>query len=73
MDILKTFIACGSSAPVRVEREGDTAAWPAGTLVAPSCTGTLIASTTSIMALSESFFEPLAAGNQKTSLVSLSL
>ena len=69
---MQDFFACGSSAPVRVEREGDTAAWPAGTLVAPSGTGTLIASTTSIMALSESFFEPLAAGNQKASLASLS-
>ena len=32
----RLFFACGSSAPVRVEREGDTAAWPIGTLVAPS-------------------------------------
>ena len=35
----KTFFACGSSAPVRVEREGGEAAWLAGTLVAPSVQG----------------------------------
>ena len=66
------FFACGSSAPVRVELEGDAAAWLAGTLVAPSCAGTWTASATSIIALSESFFEPLAAGDQKASLASLS-
>ena len=31
----KTFFACGSSAPVRVEYEGGAAAWLAGTLVVP--------------------------------------
>ena len=31
-----TFFACGSSAPVRVECEGSTAAWLAGTLAAPT-------------------------------------
>ena len=30
------FFACGSCAPVRVEREGGAAAWLAGTLVVPS-------------------------------------
>ena len=30
------FLACGSSALVRVERTGGTAAWVAGTLVTPS-------------------------------------
>ena len=35
----KTFLACGSSAPVRVEREGGTAAWLAGTLAVPSVQG----------------------------------
>ena len=34
-----TFFACGSSAPVRIEREGGTAAWLAGTLVVPSVQG----------------------------------
>ena len=33
------FFACGSSAPVRVEREGGIAAWLLGTLVAPSVQG----------------------------------
>ena len=33
----KSFSACGSSAPVRVECEGGAAAWLAGTLKAPSC------------------------------------
>ena len=30
------FYACGSSAPVRVEREGGAAAWLEGTLAVPS-------------------------------------
>jgi len=34
------------------------------------CAGTRTASITEIMALSESFFEPLVAGNQKASLAS---
>ena len=46
--------------PVRVEREGDAAAWLAGTLAAPRVQG--------VMALLESFFEPLVAGHQKASL-----
>ena len=36
------------------------------------CTGTLTASVAEVMTLSESFFEPLVAGDQKASLVSLS-
>ena len=39
MDILKTFIACGSSAPVRVENEGGAAAWLVGTLAVPNLQG----------------------------------
>ena len=35
----KTFFACGSYAPVRVDRDGGTAAWLAGTLAAPSVQG----------------------------------
>ena len=66
----KTFFACGSSAPVRVECEGDTASWPAGTLTTP-CAWTRTASTAGVMALAESFFEPLVAGDQKAFLVSL--
>ena len=36
------FFACGSSAPVRVEREGGAAAWLAGTLAAPSVQGHIL-------------------------------
>ena len=43
----KAFFACGSSAPVIVEREGGTAAWLAGTYTA---------STAGIMGLSMSYF-----------------
>ena len=63
------FFACGSSAAVRVEREGGAAAWLAGTL---EVAGTWTASATGVMALSESFFKPLVAGDQKASLTSLS-
>ena len=35
----KTFFACGSSAPVQVEREGGAATWLAGALAAPSVQG----------------------------------
>ena len=35
----KTFLACGSSAPGRVECEGGAAAWLSGTLAAPSVQG----------------------------------
>ena len=56
------LFACGSSAPVRVKREGGAAAWLAGTL---DCL------TAGVMALSESFFKPLVAGHQKASLGSL--
>ena len=59
------FFDCGSSVPVRVEQEGGTADLFAGTLAAPSVQG--------VMALIESFFEPLVAGDQKASLASLSL
>ena len=47
------FFACGSSAPVRIEREGGVAAWLVGTLVAPSVQGHRLPP---VMALSESFF-----------------
>ena len=56
---------------MRVEHEGGTAAWLKGTL--KPCAGTWIASSTGVMALSESFSEPLVAGDQKPSLASLSL
>ena len=35
----KNFFACGSSAPLRVEHERGTAAWLAGTMVAPRVPG----------------------------------
>ena len=35
----ETFFARGSSAPVRIECEGGSAAWLAGSLVAPSVQG----------------------------------
>ena len=37
------------------------------------CAGIWTASTAGVMALSESFFKPLIAGDQKASLASLSL
>ena len=36
---MQDFFACGSSVPVRVEREGGTAAWLAGPVAAPSVQG----------------------------------
>ena len=62
MDRPKSFFDCGSSAPVRVECEGGTAAWLARTQTA---------SAAGVTDLSESFFEPLVAGDQKASLASL--
>ena len=47
---------------MRVEREGGTAAWLAGTQTA---------SAAGVMAL-QSFFEPLTPGDEKASLASLS-
>ena len=35
----KTFFACGSSAPLRVEHEGNAVAWLEGTLAVPSVQG----------------------------------
>ena len=66
------FFACGSSAAVRVEREGGAASWLVGILGSTKCAGTWTASTTEVMALSKSFFEPFVAGDQKPSLASLS-
>ena len=55
---------------MRVEHEDGAAAWLAGTL---EVAGTWTASATGVMALSESFFKPLVAGNQKAFLTSFSL
>ena len=71
-DKCKIFFACGSSAPARVESEGGTAVWLVGTLVVPNVQGHRTASAAGVMALSESFFEPLVASDQKASLASLS-
>ena len=66
------FPACGSSAPVRVEREGSTAAWLTGTLAAPSVQGHRLPLPQELWPF-QSFFELLVAGNQKASLTGLSL
>ena len=67
---MQDFFACGSSATLRVEHEGGTAAWVAGTPGVPSVQG--------LLPLQElwpyqSFFEPLVASDQKTSSAALSL
>ena len=56
---------------MRVECEGGAAAWP-GDLSGTKCAGTRTASTAGVMALSESFLEPLVAGILKAFLASLS-
>ena len=68
----KSFFACGSSAPVRVACEGGTAAWLARTLEVPSVQGHGLPPLQELWPY-QSFFEPLAAGDQKASLASLSL
>ena len=70
---MQKFFAFGSSAPVRVEHEGIAAASLAGILVAPSVQGHRLSPPQELcMALSESFFKLLLAGDQKASLASLS-
>ena len=49
------------------------AAWVAGTLAAPSVQRHELPLPKGIMALSESFFEPLVAGDQKAPVASVSL
>ena len=68
------LFACGSSAPVSVEREGDTAAWVVGTLVTPSVPrhGQPQPQELWMYHYFFFFFEPLVAGDQKASLASLS-
>ena len=65
------LLACVSSAPVRAECDGAALLGLQGP-DSSKCAGTGTASTTGVMALSESFFEPLVAGNQKASLASVS-
>ena len=69
---MQDIFACGNSAPGRVEHEGGTAAWLAGTLVAPSVQGHRLPLLQELWP-SDSFFESLVAGDQKVSLASLSL
>ena len=69
---MQDFSACGSSAPVTAESEGGPAAWLVGALVVPSVQGHRTASAAGVMAPSESFLEPVIAGDQKASLASLS-
>ena len=65
------LFAHSNSAPVRVEREGGTAAWLVGTLGSTKCAGTQTTSVEGYGPISV-FFEPLVAGNQKASLASVS-
>ena len=56
---------------MRVEREGGAAAWLARTLVVPILQGPRLP-LLQVLWPYQSFFEPLVAGDQKTSLASLS-
>ena len=66
------YFACGSSTPVRVECEGGTAVYVAGILAAPSVQGHRLPQLVELWPY-QSFFELLVAGDQKASLVNLSL
>ena len=57
---------------MRVECEGNTAAWLAGTLVVPSVQRHGLPPPQELWPYQESFFKPLVAGDQKASLASLS-
>ena len=67
----KSFSACGSTTPVRVEHEGGTAAWLARNLVAPSVQGHGLPPPQELRPY-QSLFKPLVAGHHKASLASLS-
>ena len=67
----KTFSACGHSAMVRVEHEGGTGAWLAGTLVASSVQGHGLLTLQELW-VHQYFLKPLVACDQKASLASLS-
>ena len=66
------FFACGSSAPVRVEREGGTDVWLLGTLAVPSVQGHGLRPLEELWPYPSLFFKPLVPGNQKAFLASLS-
>ena len=68
----RTFFACGSSAPVRVEHEGGSTAWLVGTLALPSVQGHRLPPPQELGPYHSLFWGPLVAGNQKVSLASLS-
>ena len=57
---------------MRVEHEGGTAAWLAGTLAAASVQGLGLPSLQEVWPYQSFFFEPLVAGDQKASLAGLS-
>ena len=56
---------------MRVEHEGDAAAWVMGTLLAPSVQGYELPLLQELWPY-QSLFEPLVTGNHKASLTSLS-
>ena len=56
---------------MRVECEGGTAAWLVGTMAGPSVQGHRLPPPQELWPY-QSIFEPLVAGDQKTSLASLS-
>ena len=66
------FLACGISAPVRVEHEGGTASWLAGTQAVPRVQGQGLPLSRTYGPI-RVFFKPLEADNQKASLANLSL
>ena len=69
---MQDFFACGSSAPVRAEREGGAIAWFVGILVAEYAQGHVLPLLQELWPYQSLFFDPLVAGYQKASLVSLS-
>ena len=66
------FFACGTSAPVRVEREGGAAAWLEGTLAVPSVQRHRLLPRQELWPYQSLFFKLLVAGDQKASVASLS-
>ena len=67
----RLFFACGTSAPVRGECEGGTAACHVGTLATPSVQRHGLPQSQELWPY-QSFFEHLVTGDQKASLASLS-
>ena len=53
---------------MRVEHEGGTAAWVAGTLVAPSAQGPTLSQPQELWPYQSLFFKPLVPGDQKAFL-----